>query len=487
MIKLFHLDDDALFLHRCAIAFRSSAQVAHISYSSARTADEFKAGFAGVQPNAVLLDLSFGGHALRGIEVLRELRSSGYNGIVIMMSALCTSDVIMECIRAGANDFLSKGLDESELTFRVARLLQTSRVGNDSASIASPFLPTHVSGRSLREVQQKLLRLRNSAVKTLLVSGESGTGKEMVAEILRLILPPGTPFVSVNCAALAPSVVEAEIFGYEKGAFTGATQSKIGLYEAADGGWLFLDEVARLGASAQAALLRALENGEVRPVGSTRTKKVNVRVVAATNEGLDVMAEKGEFRTDLLSRLRGYEICLPPLRARSTTERQEIIESLLARLNESLALEANEFRVSSSCLAVLLSLPWSQGNVRELWQTLQAMSVDSTDGVITLEHLPQRYLQTKSTAEGNTDTRTETRSTEQSGSKLNDSGLPLSDQVLNPGFPCQFESMVDELFERTLELLKQSTGDNQPSQRTVAQMMNISRHEAAQRMSRVQK
>jgi transcriptional regulator with PAS, ATPase and Fis domain len=214
---------------------------------------------------------------------------------------------------------------------------------------------------------------------------------------------------------------------------------------------------------------------------------VNVRVIAATNEALDVMADKGEFRTDLLTRLRGYEICLPPLRARSTTERQEIIESLLARLNESLALEANEFRVSSSCLAVLLSLPWSQGNVRELWQTLQAMSVDSTDGVITLEHLPQRYLQTKSTAERNTGTRTETRSTEQSASKLNDSGLPLSDQVLNPGFPCQFESMVDELFERTLELLKQSTGDNQPSQRTVAQMMNISRHEAAQRMARVQK
>ena len=148
MIKLFHLDDDPLFLHRCAVAFRNSAQVAHVNYSSARTAEDFKAGFAGIQPNAVLLDLSFGGHALRGIEVLRELRSSGYNGIVIMMSALCTSDVIMECIRAGANDFLSKGLDESELTFRVARLLQTSRVGQDSASSAIPFLPTHVSGRS---------------------------------------------------------------------------------------------------------------------------------------------------------------------------------------------------------------------------------------------------------------------------------------------------------------------------------------------------
>ncbi|MFZ9520343.1 MAG: sigma-54-dependent transcriptional regulator [Silvanigrellaceae bacterium] len=487
MINLLHLDDDALFLHRCAIAFRASAHVAHVNYNPVRTADDFRSTFASLQPAAVLLDLSFGGHALRGIEVLREIRSSGYSGIVIMMSALSSSEVIMDCIRAGANDFLSKGLDESELTFRVARLLQTSRLGHDPNSSATPFLPTHVSGRSLREVQQKLIRLRNSTVKTLLVTGESGTGKEMVAEILRILLAPGTPFISVNCAALAPTVVEAEIFGYEKGAFTGANQSKIGLYEAADGGWLFLDEVARLSASAQAALLRALENGEVRPIGSTRTKKVNVRVIAATNEPLDRLVEKGEFRADLLTRLRGYEICLPPLRARSTAERQEIIESLLARLNETLALEAQEFRISSSCLAVLLSLPWSQGNVRELWQTLQAMSVDSTDGVITLEHLPLRYLESKMKSEKVEASHSESTAQNTSLPGGDESGLPFSSQFLKPGFPCQFESLVDELFERTLELLKQSTGENQPSQRTVAQLLNISRHEAAQRMGRVQK
>ncbi|NBX17743.1 MAG: sigma-54-dependent Fis family transcriptional regulator [Proteobacteria bacterium] len=479
MITLLHLDDDALFLHRCSVAFRSSPHVAHVSYASTRSAEEFRHEFSRCRPTAILLDLSFGGSATRGLDILQEIRSSGYDGTVIMMSALSTSDVIMDCIRSGANDFLSKGLDESEMTFRVARLLQGSRLSRDQDVRQRQLLPTHVSGRSLREVHQRLMRLRNSAVRSLLVTGESGTGKEMVAEILQLQLPQGTPFVSVNCAALAPTVVEAEIFGYEKGAFTGATHSKIGLYEAADGGWLFLDEVARLSASAQASLLRALENGEVRPVGSTRTKKVNVRVIAATNEPLDALADKGEFRGDLLTRLRGYEISLPPLRARTTAERQEIIESLLARLNESLSLDENEYRLSSSCAAVLLDLPWSKGNVRELWQTLQAMSVDATDGVITIEHLPNRYVKKTSQPDEKDPTSPEAYSTE---------GLPEGfDDILNPKFPCQFERMIDTVFDHVLHRLKMYTSEKSPSQRTVAQLLNVSRHEATQRIARAQR
>ena len=480
MMTLLHLDDDALFLHRCAVAFRSSPHVAHVSYASTRSAEEFRHEFTRYRPTAILLDLSFGGSATRGLDILREIRSSGYDGTIIMMSALSSSEVIMDCIRSGANDFLSKGLDESEMTFRVARLLQGSRLSRDQDVKQRQLLPTHVSGRSLREVHQRLMRLRNSAVRTLLVTGESGTGKEMVAEILQLQLPQGTPFVSVNCAALAPSVVEAEIFGYEKGAFTGATHSKIGLYEAADGGWLFLDEVARLSPSAQASLLRALENGEVRPVGSTRTKKVNVRIIAATNEPLDALVDKGDFRGDLLTRLRGYEICLPPLRARSMAERQEIIESLLARLNESLSIDDTEFRLSSSCAAVILDLPWSKGNVRELWQTLQAMSVDATDGVITIEHLPGRYVKKSTTDNEEKDSSApETYPTE---------GLPEGfDDILNPSFPCQFERMVDTVFDHVLHRLKKYTSDNSPSQRTVAQLLNVTRHEASQRLTRAQR
>jgi len=498
MIHLLHLDDDLLFLHRCLLAFRQSPVVAHIAYTSSHTHEDFFTQFEQLNPACVLLDLSFGGAPLRGLDVLRELRSRGYKGFVMVMSALSSSEIILNCMRAGANDFLSKGVDESELTFRIARLLQANSSVNSTTQNSAAFFPAHVSGRSMREVQQRLARLLVSSVRSLLVSGESGTGKEMVAELLRRMLPPGSPFVSINCGALAASVLEAEIFGYEKGSFTGASQSKIGLYEAADGGWLFLDEVARLSLSAQSALLRAIENGEVRAIGSTRTKKVQVRVIAATNEPLDQMVEKGEFRADLLSRLRGYEITLPPLRARSFLERQEIIETLIARLNESLSLETKEFRISHSCMAVLTDLAWEQGNIRELWQTLQAMSVDAVDGVLTLEHLPTRYLekplqkanvQTQTTLQQNVlqlDSLHPNLTHEHSASAQPNPSTawptPLQ-QVAFPTFPLQFESLVDAVFEHVINVLKKSTGDTNPSQRTVAQMFNISRHEAAQRLA----
>jgi DNA-binding NtrC family response regulator len=475
MIHLLHLDDDPLFLFRCGQAFRGSVHVAHVHYHTTHTADDFFSKLSVLKPQAILLDLSFGGAALKGLEVLAQVRASGCTTPVIMMSALGSSDIILQCVRAGATDFLSKGLDEGELTFRIGRILNTLNSGTDAA-FSTTSLPLHVTGRSLREIQQRLHRVIRSPIRSVLVTGESGTGKEMVAEILRSLLQSGSPFVSVNCAALSSHLVESEIFGHEKGAFTGAAQSKIGLYEAADGGWIFLDEVARLSPQAQAALLRALENGEVRPVGASRTKKVQVRVLAATNEPLDTLVERGEFRADLLSRLRGYEISMPPLRARSAAERQEIIEALVDRLNASLGLEDKEYRLTQSCMAVLRDLPWQQGNIREVWQTLQSMSVDATDGVLSLALIPSRLLGQK------------TENPSSSESVAASPAVTSSPSVSLPtGFPVHFESLVDQLFEHLWMELRTATGEDHPSQRTVAQMLNITRHEATQRLSRLER
>jgi DNA-binding NtrC family response regulator len=334
----------------------------------------------------------------------------------------------------------------------------------------------------MRDIQQRLARVLNSSVRALLVSGESGSGKEMVADTLRSLLPLGSPFISINCAALATNLIEGEIFGHEKGAFTGATQSKIGLYEAADGGWFFLDEVARLSLPAQASLLRALENGEVRPVGGTRSKKVNVKVIAATNESLDKMVELGEFRADLLSRLRGYEIGLPPLRARSHLERQEIVEALLDRLNATVHVEGKEYRITNSCMAVLCDLPWDQGNIRELWQTILAMSVDASDGVLSLESLPPRLLRRKK-EESQSGQIIQVANETQSSSTTE--SLPEGLRpILTPVFPLNFENMVDSLFEHLLNSLRRIAGEELPSQRVVAQMFTMTRHEATQRMAR---
>jgi DNA-binding NtrC family response regulator len=481
MIQILHLDDDALFLHRCALSFRTSPHVAHLSYHSASSNEEFKSKFDELQPHAVMLDLSFGGASHRGLEVLRSLRDSGYRGPVMMMSALTNTDTILECMRSGANDFLSKNADESELTFRIARLMHGTPL--HGATAGSPrHLPGHITGKSMREVQQRLSRVLNSPLRAVLVTGESGTGKEMVAEMLHALLPLGTAFISVNCASLSSNLSESEIFGYEKGAFTGATHSKVGLYEAADGGWIFLDEVARLTPTAQAALLRALENGEVRPLGGNRSRRVNVKVVAATNEPLEAMVERGEFRADLLSRLRGYEITLPPLRMRSKVERQEIIEALIGRLNSTVPVDGQEYRLTSSCLSVLTDLPWDKGNVRELWQSLQAMSVDAVDGVISLEFLPPRLLQKTNSSAPKSQT-----PTSQSGSPAQAQFVDLPtqlQQLYSPTFPLNFGTIVDDVFEHLLNILRTQSGEQHPSQRTVAQMFNITRHEASQRLAR---
>jgi DNA-binding NtrC family response regulator len=481
MMNVLHLDDDTLFLHRCSISFKTSPHVAHITYSTANSAEEFKSKLESIQPQGVLLDLSFGGKALKGLEVLRAIREQGYQGSVMVMSALSTSDIILECMRAGANDFLSKGIDESELTFRVSRLLQNV---NPQLPLRGTTrnLPAYVTGRAMRDIQQRLARVLNSSVRALLVSGESGSGKEMVADTLRSLLPVGSPFISINCAALATNLIEGEIFGHEKGAFTGATQSKIGLYEAADGGWFFLDEVARLSLPAQASLLRALENGEVRPVGGTRSKKVNVKVIAATNESLDKMVELGEFRADLLSRLRGYEIGLPPLRARSHLERQEIVEALLDRLNATVHVDGKEYRITNSCMAVLCDLPWDQGNIRELWQTILAMSVDASDGVLSLESLPPRLLRRKKEESQSGQIIQVANETQNSSTT---ESLPEGLRpILTPVFPLHFENMVDSLFEHLLNSLRRIAGEEFPSQRVVAQMFTMTRHEATQRMAR---
>lgn len=475
MITVLHLDDDSLFLHRCSISFNTSPHAAHLKYESVNNSSEFVKKLSTLKPHCVLLDLSFGGGELKGLDVLKQIRKDGYHGQVAVMSALSNTEVILRCISDGANDFLSKSIDESELPYRVARLCQQSRTSTESTT-QTRGLPIHISGRSMRDVQKRLLRVAQSHIGSVLVTGESGAGKEMVAEMLQAILPVGAPFVALNCAALSSQLIEAEIFGYQKGAFTGAAQNKIGLYEAADGGWIFLDEVARLSLPAQAALLRALENGEVRPVGSNHSKKVKVKVIAATNEPLDSLVEKGEFRADLLSRLRGYEIILPPFRVRSRHEREEILESLLDRLNASVAVDGSEFRVTHSCAAVLIDLPWSQGNVRELWQTLQAMAVDATDGVISLELLPARLLSAFN--EQSADPAVSLSGTHSQESSHNDETEGAS------GFPLNFENLVDDLFEKLLSQLRRVSGERNPSQRTVAQMFQISRHEAGRRLAR---
>jgi DNA-binding NtrC family response regulator len=214
-------------------------------------------------------------------------------------------------------------------------------------------------------------RIVPSAVSSILIYGESGTGKEVVADVFADIVGKAVPFLRVNCGAISPTLLESELFGHMRGAFTGAISDRRGFFEAASGGWVFLDEVATLTASAQVALLRVLENHEVVRLGSSKPVRVDVRIIAATNEKLDQLVGAGRFRKDLWQRLREVEIELPALR-----ERRGEIPGLVHHFCK--VMPGGPYEVTETVMDILAAAPWSDGNVRELRNCLRAMTEFAT-------------------------------------------------------------------------------------------------------------
>jgi len=220
---------------------------------------------------------------------------------------------------------------------------------------------------------------------TVLITGESGTGKELVARAIHeSSLRKDKPLVIVNCGAIPSELLEAELFGHVKGAFTGAANDKRGLFETASGGWIFLDEIATLSPSAQVALLRVLENQEVLRVGSTRPLPITVRVISATNESIQALVKDGRFRSDLWQRLREAEVALPPL-----CERPDEIPPLIAHFCK--AMPGGPYQVSGPALEVLCNVGWREGNVRELRNCLRAMTELHVNKLLTPLAIPERF------------------------------------------------------------------------------------------------
>ena len=511
MTTVLHLDDDKKMLTKASNALAVSEFTCSFGHIAAFTREEFYEKFNAQTPDCVLLDIIMGEDDFAGVRILKNLRTHGYSGAIIMMSSVADPLAIRACVSAGASDFISKGLDEPELAFRISQCVEThQKLFRDRASNTAP-----VAGRTLREIELKILRIRDSRIKSVLVTGESGTGKEVVGECLRQCLPQGTPFVPVNCGAIAKDLLEAELFGHEKGAFTGAASARPGLFTSAHGGWIFLDEVARLSLACQAALLRTLENGEIRPVGSAASRRVNVRVLAATNEDLDGLVESGDFRGDLLSRLRSYEIFLPPLRERGAEETAEILDALLYRLNSDKVEGQPAFRMAPSVRQLFFAHTWKRGNVREMWQVLQATTVDAVAGLITVNCLPKSFLaaldkcdQTQlekmlsaaddESVEIKIDKRFDTLTGENSNptfpapasSNLN-SNQPLNrvpPDLLPPlarSLPHSLVDLENTLFFNCLVDISQRAPGQLQSQRKVAAALGITRHSFVARLQRV--
>ncbi len=340
-----------------------------------------------VDPDVILLDLQLPG--MNGLEALRVLHERRPACEIIMLTGHGTIDTAIESIRAGAFDYVMKPCPLDELEVRIQRALERQSLRQRATLLERGLTPPDVAGSfvgdspGFRQMMHMVERVAPTD-STVLITGETGSGKEMVAKLVHgRSLRRSRPFVVVECAALQESLLQSELFGHERGAFTGADRAKPGLFEVATGGTIFLDEIGEVSLATQVKLLRVIDTSTFRHVGGTAEIKVDVRVLAATNRNMQEMVRQGLFREDLFYRLSTISLHIPPLR-----ERQPDID-LLARHFVSIYNErfGQRKRIGEETLAVLRRHPWP-GNVRELQHVIEAAMVVCEEGEIQPEHLP---------------------------------------------------------------------------------------------------
>jgi DNA-binding NtrC family response regulator len=375
-VDLLIVDDDADFREDMARYFsRCGYRVAHCG--DGRQALEWiqSRSFDVAIVDMVMPDVT-------GIEMLEKLRVAGAECPIVMLTGKGTVENAVEAMKLGAADFIAKPARLKELEAVVERVLEGSRLRRENAQLRAALqqqtapLPMIGDSPPIRELLRLIERI-GPTDKAVLIQGESGTGKELVARALHQASPwRDKPLVIVNCAALPETLLESEMFGYEKGAFTGAATSKPGLFEVADGGTLFIDEIGELAPSLQAKLLRVLEDGTLRRVGSVKQRRVRVRLLAATNRDLSDETQKGRFREDLYYRINVLTVQLPPLRQRPGD---------VAKLLEHFV--GPGWKIEPDVLPALARYSWP-GNVRQLKNAIERAKVLAEDDIIRLENFP---------------------------------------------------------------------------------------------------
>ena len=324
-----------------------------------------------------------------GLEVLQRVKETHPDIDVIMVTGLSQIETAVRSMKLGAFDYLPKPFDPDKLILVVERALERRRLLQENLDLRSELSSKYrfeniIGGSAAMQVVYRLVAQCAPTNSTVLITGESGTGKELIARAIHFnSLRKDKPFVAVDCNSLSETILESELFGHIKGAFTGALANKRGMFEIADGGTLFLDEVSNISLSTQAKLLRVVQEREFRAVGDTRTQSANIRLIAATNKDLKVMVAEGTFREDLFYRINIFPIQLPPLR-----QRRDDIPALafhfLKVFGKELGKEGAEF--SEGALSALVNYDWP-GNVRELENTVHRALILASDKVIRQAHL----------------------------------------------------------------------------------------------------
>ena len=344
-----------------------------------------------VEPQLVITDLQM---PTTGLELLRRMTKEGLQTTVIVITAFGTIESAVEAMKLGAYDYVTKPIDFDALVLIVHRAMERQNLIEEVRTLRSA-LDQRYGFEGIVGNAKVLLRVLDQAARvaqrdaTVLIQGETGTGKELIARAIHHNSPRHhRPFVAINCGAIPKDLVESELFGYARGAFTGALNSKAGRIELADGGTLFLDEIGELPLEAQVKLLRVLQEGELAKLGASAPVKVDVRVIAATHRDLSAMVEDATFREDLYYRLAVVPLKVPPLR-----ERREDIPGLIEALQQRIRQRHRlpEMRLSPTVHQRLISYTWP-GNVRQLENILERLMLLASSNVITAEDLPEELI-----------------------------------------------------------------------------------------------
>ncbi len=381
-IRIFHLDDDLLFLDRFSKLLSNETLLGErIFVESFDQGSDLNARLKrGDNPDIIIIDFHLDGQDKTGAEIAAISRKIAQNSAIFIASNSKDLHSIRSSLKTGADDFLAKDSKPREIFDRLEAALKIKREAKVQPH--EILVGRSISGGSMSAIRLRAPQIINSAVNCIYLQGESGTGKEVVASLFEAALGPKIPFVRVNCGAITSSLIASELFGHSKGSFTGATTDKMGLIEAANGGWIFLDEIATLPLESQVYLLRAIDNQTIRRIGTNAERPVSFRVISATNEPLSELVAQGKFRRDLWQRLQEAQIDLAPLRDR----RQEIPE-LVDFFTQTM--RGGPYVLAATVLDALCGYDWSEGNVRELRNCLRAMTEKSVNKTLTPSSIPE--------------------------------------------------------------------------------------------------
>jgi DNA-binding NtrC family response regulator len=453
--KVFLLDDDELIVSVLSRALKKEGYEIYAKTETDDVVDRIKSW----APDILLLDITMPGQ--NGMDILQEMKSKEINTQVVMLTADGSAETAVKAMKLGAVDYLTKPFDMDEVKIVLSNIMEKESLKQEVHYLRKAYsevIEKDIVGesRAIKELKEKIEKMAEARVSTVLITGESGTGKEVVARhIHNLMFDAGTsrhaPFISINCAAMPESLLESELFGHEKGSFTDAKSDKKGLFEVAKGGSILLDEIGDMKPDLQAKLLRVLEGRTIRPIGGKREIPVDATVIATTSRNLSEAVKNREFRKDLFFRLSAFYLHIPPLR-----ERREDIPVLARHFLSYFSRKYNKKTIkgfSPEAEELLIASDWP-GNVRELKNLVERVVVLENTEVILPKHMPKWIFGNSMTADHYSE----------DGFALPQSGISLA-------------SLERELIEQALK----RTGGNQIQS---AALLGITRHALRHRMKK---